>query len=126
MLMRLGKILTVTALVTTLGAHWLLLQTVAWTGMLADNLCTKSLTEAVSDTFDGHHPCPLCRAIAAGKKSEKKNEIVTASQKFEFPLAAENITLTAPPAAQPAPALSSIPKSCLQKPPVPPPRSSFV
>ena len=54
----------VAALVLTTGAHWAALQTVAWTTMLANNLCTQSVSEAVSHTFDGEHLCPLCRAIA--------------------------------------------------------------
>ena len=38
----LGKFFVVVALVSTLGAHWALLQTVAWTTMLANNLRTQS------------------------------------------------------------------------------------
>jgi hypothetical protein len=44
---RLGKFLVVISLAATLGAHWALLQTVAWTTMLADNLRTHSLSESV-------------------------------------------------------------------------------
>ena len=51
--MRFGKILVIAALVLMTGAHWAALQTVAWTTMLANNLRTQSLTQAVSDTFDG-------------------------------------------------------------------------
>jgi len=71
---RIGKIFLVLALVAMLGAHWALLQTVAWTTMLADNLRSGSLHDAVTRTFDGQHPCCLCKAIAAGKQSEKKAE----------------------------------------------------
>ena len=74
MLARFGKFIVVVALVTTTGLHWAMLQSVAWTTMLADNLRTQSLTEAVTHTFDGKHPCCLCKAIAAGKKSEQKKE----------------------------------------------------
>ena len=82
---RLGKILIVLALVAALGAHWALLQTVAWTTMLANNLQSHSLSQAVTDTFDGNHPCPLCRAIAAAKKSEKKSEAVSSTVKTGIP-----------------------------------------
>jgi hypothetical protein len=123
---RLGKILVVIALTTMVGLHWTLLQTVAWTGMLANNLCTESLSQAVANTFDGDHPCPLCRAIAAAKKSEKKSEALASSLKFEFPPAQSGLALTAPPRPQPAPALDFFPQSCRQKPPTPPPRSFFV
>ena len=126
MLARLGKILIVIALTTMVGLHWTLLQTVAWTGMLANNLCTESLSQAVSNTFNGDHPCPLCRAIAAAKKSEKKSEALAASLKFEFPPSQAGFVLTAPPRFQSATALDSAPQSCRPKPPTPPPRSFFV
>ena len=86
----------VVSLVATLGAHWALLQTVAWTTMLADNLRTHSLSESVARTFDGKYPCPICKAIAAGKKSEKKNEFTLQTQKLEFPPVKENPVLFAP------------------------------
>jgi hypothetical protein len=70
---RLSKFCLILTLVTITGTNWALLQTVAWTSMLADNLCTRSLAESVTRTFDGDYPCPLCRAIAEAKKSEKKD-----------------------------------------------------
>ena len=76
MVARFSKFLLVVALVTTTGLHWAMLQSVAWTTMLADNLRTQSLAEAVTHTFDGRHPCCLCNAIAAGRKSEKKKEFI--------------------------------------------------
>jgi hypothetical protein len=93
---RTGKICLVLALVAMLGAHWALLQTVAWTRMLADNLHSSSFCDAVTKTFDGQHPCPLCKAIAAGKQSEKKTEFSFQSQKLEFPPLKENFILIAP------------------------------
>jgi hypothetical protein len=123
---RLGKIFLITALVTMLGAHWALLQTVAWTTMIADNLCTHSVKEAVTETFDGRHPCPLCRAIAAGKQSEKKTEFLLQSQKLEFPPVKENFVLIAPSQFQLLPLANFSAKSFAQKPLLQPPRGFFV
>src|SRR5476649_1601308 len=93
---RIGKIFLVLALVAMLGAHWAALQTVAWTTMLADNLCTQSVKEAVMETFDGNHPCDICKAIAAGKQSEKKAVFSFQSQKLKFPPAGKKFVLIAP------------------------------
>jgi len=123
---RLGKIFVVLALVATLGAHWALLQTVVWTTMLADNLCTHSVKEAVTETFDGKHPCCLCKAITAGKKSEKKNEFTAQTQKLEFPPTQENFTLIAPAQFQLLPSENSSSKSFAHKPLLQPPREFFV
>ena len=95
--------------------------------MLAANLASQqSLTEAVSQTFDGEHPCPLCKAIATGKKSEKKSEAIAPGLKMEFPPVAERFVLIAPkPLADFLP-VNVFADSVSSKPPVPPPRSSPV
>ncbi len=104
-----------------LGGNWALLQTVAWTTMLADNLQFNPLHEAMAMTFDGQHPCPLCRAIAAGKQNEKKNTLAQA-QKLEFPLFKDSIILIAPPRQDNFPLAPSVVKSLPEQPPTPPPR----
>jgi hypothetical protein len=123
---RLGKIFVVISLVAMLGAHWALLQTVAWTTMLADNLRTHSLTESVTRTFDGKYPCPICKAIAAGKKSERKNEFTAQTQKLEFPPAQANPALVAPSHFHLLPQANFSAESLTQKPLTPPPRGFFV
>ena len=96
MLARCAKSLLIAALVAVTGAHWAALQTVAWTTMLATNFCHDSMVQAVSKTFDGEHPCCLCKAIAAAKKSEKKSEAVSSALKMEFPPTADKIILFPP------------------------------
>jgi len=53
-----------------MGLHWIALQSVAWTTMVIEYSKRAPLREAVAQTFDGAHPCSLCHAVAAGKKSE--------------------------------------------------------
>ena len=73
--MRVGlRIVTVTVLVLSLGLHWALLQTVAWTGMLITYARHGSFQEAVAKTFDGQHPCVLCEVIKKGRAEEQKQE----------------------------------------------------
>jgi hypothetical protein len=123
---RLGKFLVILALVATTGLHWAALQSVAWTTMVADNLHSDSFCDAVTKTFDGQHPCCLCKAIVAGKQSEKKNEFSFQSQKLEFPPLKENFALVAPSQFQLLPFKNFSAKSLAQKPPLRPPRGSFV
>ena len=125
MLLRLGKVVVVLSLVATLSAHWALLQTVAWTTMLAGNLESCSLHDAVARTFDGYHPCPLCKAIAAAKSSEQKNQSMLVTQKLDFLPVQGSLILTAPlPVEIPSP--NTFAESIPQKPPTPPPRAFFV
>jgi len=122
---RIGKICLVLSLVAMLGAHWALLQTVAWTTMLADNLCTHSVAKAMTETFDGQHPCCLCKAIAAGKQSEKKADYSFQLQKLEFPPMKESFVVIAPSQFQLLPMENSFAKSLAQKPLLQPPRGFF-
>ena len=117
----------VIALVLSTGLQWAALQTVAWTTMLAANLASQqSLTEAVSQTFDGEHPCPLCKAIAAAKKSEKKSDALTLKLKIEYPPVTDKLVLVAPWIFKTFQADCRFAGSLSTKPPVPPPRSFFV
>lgn len=123
MLVRFGKYFVVAALVLTTGAHWAALQTIAWTTMLANNLRTQSVAAAVSQTFDGEHLCPLCRAIAAAKKSEKKSETVSPALKMEFPPVGGSLVLIPPAKLALVSRSDTIAESRAAKPPLPPPRS---
>ena len=120
-----GKILVVMALVLMTGAHWTALQTVAWTMMLAENLCHDSVAESVSKTFDGEHPCCLCKAIAATKKSEKKSEAAAPVLKMEFPPTPGNFLFISPEPISAFSLYDFSADSFFSKPPVPPPRSLF-
>ena len=91
--------------------------------MLADNLRTHSLSESVARTFDGKYPCPICKAIAAGRQSEKKSEFTAQTQKLEFPPAKENFVLIAPSRFQLLPVADTFAESLPQQPLTPPPRS---
>lgn len=72
---RLPQILVVAALVVSIGLHWAVLQSAAWVGMaVAYSVEKGSLTEGLSDTFDGDHPCPLCKAVKQGQDSESKSQ----------------------------------------------------
>ncbi|MFO1476424.1 MAG: hypothetical protein U1F98_07220 [Verrucomicrobiota bacterium] len=126
MFTRIGNIFLIVALLAATGGHWALLQTVAWAGMLADNLKTTSISQAVERTFDGKHPCPLCRQIAEGKKAEKKSEFPLELKKFEFLSAAPKFIFASPTQFR----LEAVPEcfseSVLHSPPTPPPRRFFV
>jgi hypothetical protein len=79
-----GRCLLILALLGATGGHWAVLQTVAWGDMLAKNLQTDSVEAAIKKTFDGSHPCKLCKQISAGKSSEKKSETPLGIKKLEF------------------------------------------
>lgn len=69
-----AQITTACVLALSLGIHWTLLQTVAWTGMVISYSQRAPLREAISKTFDGKHPCALCKAIQKGRAAEQKRD----------------------------------------------------
>jgi hypothetical protein len=71
---RLPKLLIALALAGSIGLHWAVFQSVAWLGMVISYSQQAPLTEALSQTFDGKHPCSLCNRIAEAKKGQHKSE----------------------------------------------------
>lgn len=122
MFVRLGHLLLILALLAATGGHWAVLQTVAWTNMLANNLRTDSMAAALTNTFDGKHPCQLCKQISAGKKSEKKAEIPPWVKKLEFVSGRAGFVFTAPEVSRLRPETNPSFAALIHQPPVPPPR----
>lgn len=60
------------ALLQIVGGHWALFQTGAWVGMIVQYSQRDGLTAGLTQTFDGDHPCSMCKAIQDGKKQEQK------------------------------------------------------
>ncbi|MCX6924685.1 MAG: hypothetical protein NT154_15950 [Verrucomicrobia bacterium] len=112
------------ALALSIGLHWAFLQSLAWTTMLVDNLATSSFSTALQRTFDGKHPCALCKVVAEGRKSEKKADTVLQIRKFEGLSASVAIAIP-PPASFPLiESPSTSPAAFSHSPPVPPPRAA--
>lgn len=69
-----AKAVTVGLLVLSLGLHWALLQTVAWAGMFVRYSHQSTFQEAVGKTFDGQHPCNLCKVISNTRAEQAKQD----------------------------------------------------
>lgn len=112
----------IVTLVLTTGLHWAALQTVAWTVMLADHMRTESMMAAMTHTFDGQHPCCLCKAIARAKKAEQKNTMALSLVRLEFVPFAGNIQIPPPSRAEFAHPMDVYFPTVMHRPLVPPPR----
>lgn len=78
--MRFVHALVVLALFTAANLHLPALQVVAWTGMIISYSKDRTLADAVSMTFDGEHPCPMCKSIKKqqSERTEKINSLAQA------------------------------------------------
>ena len=81
---RLGQYLLIAAMFAACGGHWLVLQSVAWSGMIVEYSRAANLTVAVEKAFDGQHPCGLCKQIQTGKRNEQKRDAQVIVSKLEF------------------------------------------
>ena len=59
-----------------LGGHWIALQSVAWVGMIASYAHGETLGVAIEKTFDGDHPCGLCKLVKDGRDQEQQKQPV--------------------------------------------------
>ena len=125
MLQRLPKAVMVVGLACTIGLHWAFLQSLAWVGMVVSYSQETTLPDALVKTFDGSHPCALCKEIAKGKQSEKKPDARPEWKKFEFSYALTAFIFSRPTRfwkiRLPEVLVDIIPNP----PPVPPPRFAF-
>jgi len=91
-----GRIATILALCCAIGLHWIALQSLAWTTMIIDYSKRAPLREAITQTFDGAHPCSLCHAVNTGKNSEKKSDLQSSTPKIDMICVTRAIRLTPP------------------------------
>ncbi len=91
--------------------------------MLADNARTDSLPAAIEKTFDGKHPCALCKKIAKGRQSEKKSDQQNDLKRLEFFNQAVVFIIHAPDDFVLLGEHIAVMPALNQTPPVPPPRS---
>ena len=116
---------TVMVLVLSLGLHWAFLQSVAWVGMIVGYSHNASVAEAVSKTFDGKHPCCLCKMIQQGRADEKQQEqkqTVKPGSKIDLGLVWRNPTFEFADHRAPIPPCSIGAPSRRESPPKPRPR----
>ena len=92
----LKRAITVVMLVLALGLQWTALQSVAWVSMVIKYSREAPFVQALVKTFDGQHPCSLCRIVTEGQKSEQK-------QQTKQPVKELDLCLEIPAAFQPTP-----------------------
>jgi hypothetical protein len=121
---RAAKLALILAVALSLGLHWALLQSVAWTGMFVSYAQHTTLREAITKTFDGKNPCRICKLVREGQQSEKAKESVLPLVKIESLPCAAGFILT-PPAPLSVPIASDQAASLrAESPPIPPPRAA--
>lgn len=60
---RVSKAVVMIAVALSVGLHWVVLQSVAWTGMFVEYSAEYPLVTAIEKTFDGGNKCKICRLV---------------------------------------------------------------
>jgi len=112
----------VLSLCTALGLHWAALQSVAWAGMLLSYSHSGSIASAVEKTFDGKHPCPLCKTIAKGEQGGKKQDYQFGNGKIYMDYRRPAVLLFPPKLPSRWPNIAEYAVDFFVEPSVPPPK----
>jgi len=110
------------ALASSIGLHWAFFQTLAWAQMVISYSQNAPLSEALVKTFDGKHPCKLCKNIAESKRTEKQTDSDLDLKKFEFSFAPSAFIFQAPAFLDNPRPINASAAILARTPPVPPPR----
>jgi hypothetical protein len=121
-----SRVLLVLTLCLAVGGHWVALQSVAWASMLVQYSSRAPLSQAVAQTFDGDHPCGLCKGITAAQQSQKKRDAQPAPIKVDLICAMRTITLLPPCAGFLFGTFETRAFKRAHSPPTPPPRPELV
>ena len=117
---------TALVLALALGLQWGAFQTIAWTGMIIANARTAPLATAVARTFDGRHPCPMCKAVEQARDQQQQNpkSQLKPGRELDSGLAWEPVTFDLACACEPLPVSHPTSSTRRDEPPKPRPRTA--
>jgi hypothetical protein len=69
-----------------MGLHYALVQMVGWVNMTMEYSRTAPLSEALAMTFDGKHPCDLCKLVEKELKNSNRDDKRAPEKKMELKL----------------------------------------
>ena len=103
-----------------------LLQSVAWTGMALDYSARYGLAGGLQRTFDGQHPCKLCKKIAKARQEQSRAPVAVSLPPLKLVcLVSANTCAPMPLRMEPQRYFTfrGMPLLRLEPPPFPPPRT---
>lgn len=111
-------------LVLATGGQWIFLQSIAWVQMTVSYARSEKLSVALEKTFDGKHPCALCKIVKRGKAAEEKRERQLPQLKIDFQLAAGSCEVVPPRPIRHFTPFLACAELRAQSPALPPPRAA--
>ena len=101
-----------------------MLQLGAWAHMIVKYSQQSGLVSGISQTLDGEHLCPICKAIQKGKKQEeKKAPLLNSELKKDYLCSSSDFGVQPGYAEIIYPEFAEVLEGIAAEPPIPPPRS---
>jgi hypothetical protein len=122
MFVRIGRCVVALMLCSSIGGHWFCLQSIAWAKMVVTYSQHCSFGAAIAKTFDGDHPCDLCKHIGKAQQTEKKRDSQQSLNKTDFICTTRRVVLLPPFAPFGYTDLASSIRPGFNETPYPPPR----
>ncbi len=69
---RFARWLLVVVLSLSIGLQWVVVQGAAWVGMFVSYSKVTTISQSLSMTFGGLHPCTLCKAAQRGESTQNR------------------------------------------------------
>jgi hypothetical protein len=125
------RFLTVLLACLSVGLHWNALQVVGWVGMAVEFSRTRPVADALEMTFDGKHPCDLCKLVQNQGPLSEDDPQSPPKSKSELKLLVASIWENPLVSLKPLAEITAFPDEprraslARERPPVPPPRNAL-
>jgi hypothetical protein len=70
--------------ISSSGGGWFVIQSFAWANMIWQSAASESIRDSVIRTFDGKHPCEICKHIAREKSKRSDKPALLSLQKVKL------------------------------------------
>jgi hypothetical protein len=84
--LHLARLVLLLTAALSIGLHYAVVQMVGWVNMTVEFSQTAPLSEALAMTFDGEHPCELCKLVDQELNQSGQNDQRAPDQKSELKL----------------------------------------
>ncbi|QSR88419.1 hypothetical protein [Methylacidiphilum caldifontis] len=90
---KIGSILSLLSLFGIVGLHWILILFVAYGKMISQYSSNYGVESGITMTFDGKHPCSICKKVSKEQFKEAKKMAWSKSLKKASPMITPSLTI---------------------------------
>ncbi|WP_134440452.1 hypothetical protein [Methylacidiphilum caldifontis] len=90
---KIGSILSLLSLFGIVGLHWILILFVAYGKMISQYSSNYGVESGLTMTFDGKHPCSICKKVSKEQFKEAKKMAWSKSLKKASPMITPTLSI---------------------------------